>query len=166
MKNTQGQQLPMGVTVQEDGVSFSVAAKKGKACCLLLYHAGEKEPCARYPMRQSEGAVYTVKVTDIQSGAYAYEYLMDEEVVTDPYTKAFTKENKSQVLIPEYDWEDDRYPAYAYKDVIAYSLHVRGFTQDSYSKVAHRSGRKKKAKLLGIWTGVFLCTEEQLFCYI
>lgn len=91
MKNTQGQQLPMGVTVQEDGVSFSVAAKKGKACCLLLYHAGEKEPCARYPMRQSEGAVYTVKVTDIQSGAYAYEYLMDEEVVTDPYTKAFTK---------------------------------------------------------------------------
>ena len=138
MKNTQGQQLPMGVTVQEDGVSFSVAAKKGKACCLLLYHAGEKEPCARYPMRQSEGAVYTVKVTDIQSGAYAYEYLMDEEVVTDPYTKAFTKENKSQVLIPEYDWEDDRYPAYAYKDVIAYSLHVRGFTQDSYSKVAHR----------------------------
>ena len=104
MKNTQGQQLPMGVTVQEDGVSFSVAAKKGKACCLLLYHAGEKEPCARYPMRQSEGAVYTVKVTDIQSGAYAYEYLMDEEVVTDPYTKAFTKENKSQVLIPEYDW--------------------------------------------------------------
>ena len=77
-------------------------------------------------MRQSEGAVYTVKVTDIQSGAYAYEYLMDEEVVTDPYTKAFTKENKSQVLIPEYDWEDDRYPAYAYKDVIAYSLHVRG----------------------------------------
>lgn len=138
MKNIQGQQLPMGVTVQEDGVSFSVAAKKGKACCLLLYHAGEKEPCARYPMRQSEGAVYTVKVTDIQSGAYAYEYLMDEEVVTDPYTKAFTKENKSQVLIPEYDWEDDRYPAYAYKDVIAYSLHVRGFTQDSYSKVAHR----------------------------
>ena len=138
MKNTQGQQLPMGVTVQEDGVSFSVAAKKGKACCLLLYHAGEKEPCARYPMRQSEGAVYTVKVTDIQSGAYAYEYLMDEEVVTDPYTKAFTKENKSQVLITEYDWEDDRYPAYAYKDVIAYSLHVRGFTQDSYSKVAHR----------------------------
>ena len=77
MKNTQGQQLPMGVTVQEDGVSFSVAAKKGKACCLLLYHAGEKEPCARYPMRQSEGAVYTVKVTDIQSGAYAYEYLMN-----------------------------------------------------------------------------------------
>ena len=138
MKNTQGQQLPMGVTVQEDGVSFSVAAKKGKACFLLLYHAGEKEPCARYPMRQSEGAVYTVKVTDIQSGAYAYEYLMDEEVVTDPYTKAFTKENKSQVLITEYDWEDDRYPAYAYKDVIAYSLHVRGFTQDSYSKVAHR----------------------------
>ena len=113
MKNTQGQQLPMGVTVQEDGVSFSVAAKKGKACCLLLYHAGEKEPCARYPMRQSEGAVYTVKVTDIQSDAYAYEYLMDEEVVTDPYTKAFTKENKSQVLITEYDWEDDRYPAYA-----------------------------------------------------
>ena len=69
MKNTQGQQLPMGVTVQEDGVSFSVAAKKGKACCLLLYHAGEKEPCARYPMRQSEGAVY-LSLIHILSGTH------------------------------------------------------------------------------------------------
>ena len=97
---------------------------------------------------------------------------MDEEVVTDPYTKAFTKENKSQVLIPEYDWEDDRYPAYAYKDVIAYSLHVRGFTQDSYSKVAHRGTfihfcKEKESQITGdMDLGISLHRRTAILLYL
>lgn len=137
MKSIQGQHLPLGVTVQEDGTCFSVAVEKGETCSLLLYCKGEKEPSVTYPMQKSEGAVYSVKVSDVD--AEAYEYLIDDKVLfTDPYTRAFTKDHKSKILIEPYDWEKDVYPSHAYDDVIAYSLHVRGFTQDGYSKVADR----------------------------
>lgn len=139
MKSIQGQQLPLGVTVQDEKIYFSVAVEKGKACSLLLYRTGEKKPYIKELMQKSDGSVYTKMITGIRPEDYTYEYLIDDkEILTDPYTKAFTKEEKSRILTEEYDWEGDSFLQYEASDVIAYSLHVRGFTQDSYSKVAHR----------------------------
>lgn len=48
---------------------FFRCSEEGEGMLPSPVHAGEKGTMSRYPMRQSEGAVYTVKVTDIQSGA-------------------------------------------------------------------------------------------------
>ena len=37
-----------------------------------------------------------------------------------------------------YDWEDDKRPHLAWNDVIAYSLHIRGFTKHSSSHAVHK----------------------------
>ena len=41
MKEIEGRPLPLGVTISEDEVNFSVAVPEGKECRLLLYRAGE-----------------------------------------------------------------------------------------------------------------------------
>ena len=77
-----------------------------------------------------------------------YHYVIGEEVVVDPYSKSVVEEDgvhvKGRIQLDEYDWEVDRPLEIPYHDVVAYSLHVRGFTKHSSSKV------KKKGTFLGV----------------
>lgn len=43
-----------------------------------------------------------------------------------------------QICPGAYDWEDDKRPHLAWNDVIAYSLHIRGFTKHSSSHAVHK----------------------------
>ena len=44
MKKVQGHPFPLGVTVEEDRVNFSVSVPAGKECILSVYKAGEENP--------------------------------------------------------------------------------------------------------------------------
>lgn len=151
MKKIQGKPLPIGVTVTETKVNFSVAVPDGKKCSLLLYHPGKKEPCASYEMTECMGEVRYLALKDIGKREYEYNYMIDGQVFVDPYVKALAGKEKwgrqadagkhevrGVLYRRDYDWEGDVMPEIPSHKVVAYSLHVRGFTKDPSSKVRHK----------------------------
>lgn len=153
MKKLQGYPLPLGVTVAESEVNFSIAVEKNKSCRLLLYKSGEAVPAKIYemPEKHAVGEVRHLALKGLEADAYEYNYCIDEKVVIDPYVKAIAGREKwgepgdvqkhevrGRIIADTYDWEEDRPLGIPYHEVVAYSLHVRGFTKSSSSKVIHK----------------------------
>ena len=148
MKTRQGKPLPLGVTILEGEINFSVAVPKGKECRLLLYHVGETEPCMSYQMQPSVGEVHCLTIEGLNPQNYEYNYQIENEVMVDPYVRALAgkeiwgqqrniqKHEIRGVFCNEtYDWECDLPLQLPYHKVVAYSLHVRGFTKHTSSHV-------------------------------
>ena len=151
MKEIQGRPLPLGTTMIGEVVNFSVAVPQEKECQLLLYRIGRKKPCAIYEMKKEIGEVRYLALEDIEVSEYEYNYRIDGQVVVDPYVKMIagrenwgkkrdvSKHEVRGVLYNEpYDWEGDMPLCLPYDAVVAYSLHVRGFTKHVSSKVENR----------------------------
>ena len=151
MKKTEGKPLPLGVTIQEDKINFAFPVPEGKKGSLLLYHAGESRPCSSYALEDTVGEVRYLALEGCDPTEYEYNLEVDGEIVPDTYAKAFAgcktwgkeknfKEHEVRCRMAEepYDWEGDLPLHIPYHDVIAYALHVRGFTKDSSSKVKHK----------------------------
>ncbi len=151
MKEKKGNLLPLGVSIENDRVNFSMTVPGEKSAQLLLYRAGEEKPDAAYEMNAGIGEVQTLSLSGLTPSEYEYNYLIDGKVITDPYAKALTGRGKwgeerdtqkhevrGVLCDKSYDWEGDQ-PLHLPPDqVIAYGLHVRGFTKDSSSKVKHK----------------------------
>lgn len=160
MKVVQGAPLPLGVSRQKEALNFAVEVKEGKQCTLLLYKCGENVPMEKIPMKEEAGTgtVRCVMLSDLPAQVCEYNYEIGGKIVTDPYAKGIAGRERwnDQVdftphqvrgKIPqkeEYPWEDDCPLRIPEEDVIAYSLHVRGFTRHSSSKV------KKKGTFRGV----------------
>lgn len=160
MKVVQGAPLPLGVSRQKEALNFAVEVKEGKQCTLLLYKCGENVPMEKIPMKEEAGTgtVRCVMLSDLPAQVCEYNYEIDGKIVTDPYAKGIAGRERwnDQVdftphqvrgKLPqkeEYPWEDDCPLRIPEEDVIAYSLHVRGFTRHSSSKV------KKKGTFRGV----------------
>ena len=141
--------MPLGVTTTKDYWNFSVAVPKGETCRLLLYRAGEMRPCISYDMEAVLGEIHAITLTELDGTDYEYNYEIDGEVKVDPYVRRLTgrcvwgkpeKQDAHEVRgileTETYDWENDKLPSHANSDVVAYNLHVRGFTKDPYSQVS------------------------------
>ena len=152
-----GRPLPMGVTITKDSVNFSVEAKPSKECRLLLYKKGESVPEVSFDMTDEVGAVRYLSVSGLNPKEYEYNYLIDGEVTVDPYAKAIAgkevwgekrklsdHEIRGRFVNDRYDWEEDHPLEIPYHQVIAYSLHMRGYTMHTSSKV------KKKGTFRGL----------------
>ena len=148
MREVQGYPLPLGVQISKDRVNFSIAVPADKDCQLLLYRTGRKKPCRQFDMKPMIGEVRFIALEDIEPGDYEYNYLINKEVVTDPYVKAIAgkerwgvkkelseHEIRGRLQMSDYDWEGDHTLQIPYHQVIAYSLHIRGFTRHPSSKV-------------------------------
>ncbi len=148
MKEQQGDLLPLGVSIKKDRINFSVAVHRGKPCSLLLYHAGETKPCASFKMEEGTGDVRTLALSGIKPAEYEYNYLIDGQVVTDPCARALagrktwglardTQKHEVRGILYDkaYDWEGDTPLHLPWNQIIAYGIHVRGFTKDPWSKV-------------------------------
>lgn len=153
MKKKSGYPQPFGAEVDNERVNFAVRVPDGKKCELLLYRAGRKEPAYRFDMPEEEGVgeVRFLAVEGIQASRFEYNFMIDGKVCVDPYVKELAGKEKFGVkrdvqkheirgkLVPEaYDWEGDKRLHLPWNEVIAYSLHVRGFTKHPSSKAAHK----------------------------
>ena len=141
----------MGLTTVCDGVHFCVASK-GEVLKLLLFRKGEAEPAAVLPFPEDgrHGDVWEMTVLGNDFSEMEYCYESDGEQFADPYGRAFCgreiwgdltavdRPMRSPVLIPDFDWEDDKPLEIPYKDSIIYRLHVRGFTKHSSSRTANK----------------------------
>lgn len=151
MKIVPGTPLPLGVTIQNEKVNFAVAVPEGKKCSLLLYRKGELEPCDKIAMEKSQGEVCTLGVECLDFHLYEYNYLFGDDVVVDPHIKKIAgcetwgskrdvqkHEVRGCFLEESYDWEEDAPILLPDHEVIAYNLHVRGFTKDTGSGVENK----------------------------
>lgn len=153
-----------GATALREGVNFTVYSIEGTEVELLLYHRGEKEPYAilPFPKHYRIGSVYSMIVfgLDIYDFEYAYRvdgpYAPEKGLIfnktlplLDPYARAVTGQSvwgeqpnqdhgyRARVVVNDFDWGDHTDPVRPIQDLIIYELHVRGFTKDASSGVAH-----------------------------
>ncbi len=153
MKKAEGYPQPMGASRRDDKMNFAVAVPSGKTCELLLYSKGKQEPIQRFDMPEEEGIgeVRFLAVTGFREDRYEYNFCIDGRVCVDPCVREVSRTRKfgvnpdleahqmrGRVPVNSYDWEGDRYPKIPLNEVVAYSLHVRGFTRHASSKVKHR----------------------------
>ena len=160
---SRGQTIPLGVSKTNAGINFSVCVKRDQSCALVLYQRGERQPFAKVALDvcDGQGDVRAVELAGLSGRHLEYVYEIDGQEVPDPYARCIYGTKKYgetpqyvRCGIPDgdYDWEDDRAPAHPLSDVIAYNLHVRGFTKDVSSKV------KKKGTFGGIIEKIpYLC---------
>lgn len=141
----------MGLTAVEGGIHFCVAAG-GDSCSLVLFLKGREEPqrIIPFPSDQRQGDVWnmTVSGTDFSQMEYCYE--VDGKLMPDPYGRMFTGHEewgdldradyvlRTPVVIPEFDWEEDKPLLIPYEDSIIYRIHVRGLTKHPSSKTASK----------------------------
>lgn len=151
MIKREGMALPLGVTVLRDGINFSISADPGKKCELLLYSRSKQEPEERVALeeRKELGNIRCITLSDIKNTICEYDFCIDGKHVLDPYVKeiAETKEetfSHGMLMQEEYEWGDDQPLCIPNNEIIAYSIHVRGFTKDPTSKV------KDKGTFLGV----------------
>lgn len=153
MKVVQGRPQPLGVTVTKECVNFAVCVPVGKECELLLYKKDEEKPVHTIPMPEEDaaGEVRFLALSKFSAGEYEYNYRIGGIVCIDPYVKEIvgsrvfgevmvlgTHKIRGKIALPEYDWEGDRLLHIPDQDVVAYSLHVRGFTMHQTAKVKCR----------------------------
>lgn len=139
MKKLQGRPLPLGVSKTKEGINFSIAVEDGSTCELYLYRKKEELPAEKIVLdsESATGKVRAVTLVGIEKGITEYQYRIDGEAAVDPY--AISLQNGRSGILPEtYDWEDDQPLHIPQSEVIAYSLHVRGFTRHSSSRVKHK----------------------------
>lgn len=154
MKKVSGSPLPLGVTYKNGRANFAMEVPEGKTCKLLLYRKGEASLLASYVFSDRIGSVCYLAVDGLKEEAYEYNYDIDGESVTDSYAKALSgkevwfknieiseksKEKVRGIFYEDhYDWEADQSPRIQEEELIAYAIHVRGFTKDTHSKVKNK----------------------------
>lgn len=152
MRTDKGRIYPLGALVLENGVNFSVAVEQGKKCELLLYKAGGKSPFWNIEMKEepNHGMLRAIQVEGLKPEEWEYNFRIDGAECLDPYVRAVSgKKNwgepleegkvpRGRIVVDDYDWEGDTPLQIPYEEVVAYSLHVRGFTKHSSSKVKNK----------------------------
>ena len=153
MKTAVGFPFPQGCTVEGQTANFSVAVPEGQTCELIIYKKGARASAFSQKMPYSDvaGNLHFLSVVLEQPEDYEYCYKIGGKIVPDPYGKAFSgrehwsvskgkekRKLRTRIVTDTFDWGKSQFPHLKKEDVIAYSLHVRGFTKHSSSGVAHK----------------------------
>ena len=153
MKTAVGFPFPQGCTVEGQTANFSVAVPEGQTCELIIYKKGARASAFSQEMPYSDvaGNLHFLSVVLEQPEDYEYCYKIGGKIIPDPYGKAFSgrehwsvskgkekRKLRTRIVTDTFDWGKSQFPHLKKEDVIAYSLHVRGFTKHSSSGVAHK----------------------------
>ena len=153
MKTAVGFPFPQGCTVEGQTANFSVAVPEGQTCELIIYKKGARASAFSKEMPYSDvaGNLHFLSVVLEQPEDYEYCYKIGGKIIPDPYGKAFSgrehwsvskekekRKLRTRIVTDTFDWGKSQFPHLKKEDVIAYSLHVRGFTKHSSSGVAHK----------------------------
>ena len=153
-----------GATAIPGGVNFTIHSNQATSCELLLFERTKDEPYAiiKIPEHYRIGNVYSIIVFQLDIEEFEYVYRMDgpydpqkgiifdkTKYLLDPYAKAVTGQSvwgtkpnagdcyKARVVRDDFDWGNCKQPLIPFEDLIIYEMHVRGFTKDESSGVAH-----------------------------
>ncbi len=160
-----GHPLPLGATVQPDGINFAIASRYATAVTLLIFLPGTLEPLLEVPLDarfHRTGEVWHAFLKGLEPGiqyAYRMERLPNpqpqvhrfdpHQELLDPYARALTggeawgvpshsrrSPRRGLVVHDAFDWGDEQPHRFRPSEAIIYELHVRGFTQHASSGVS------------------------------
>lgn len=153
-----------GATALSDGVCFTIHSQGATSCELLLYEPYAEEPFAilKYPDNYRIGNVFSMIVFDLDVEDFQYAFRLDgpydkkkgllfdkHKPLLDPYAKAVVGQSewgqkpdaflgyRGRVVKNNFDWGITKPSIIPMEDLIIYEIHVRGFTKDASSGVAH-----------------------------
>lgn len=151
-----GTPLPLGSTLQRDGINFSIFAKHADQVSLVLFSPTEDEALAEFFFEQDinktgdiwhalirgldQDTLYAFRVGSTRYNNNPLHRYDPSHLVLDPYAKAISgcdiwgKSKQSQfyraiIVDEDFDWEHDKPLNIPLEDSIIYELHVRGFTK-------------------------------------
>ena len=159
-----GRPFPFGATLVPGGVNFSVFSSGAERCSLVLFKRHEAIPFAEIPFPEEfrTGNVFTMTVFDLDHESIEYGYRMDgpfnpeqgewfdsTKVLADPYAKALggrevwgsmpdwsnAQQHRSQIVLDDFDWEEDQPLDIPHEDLVIYEMHVRSFTRHASSGI-------------------------------
>lgn len=156
-----GQPYPLGASVRNNTVNFSMVNSSQEECGILLYDKAAKE-ALRIPFDAGHriGNICCLAVDGVNITECEYNYYIGDKVQVDPYAKKIygnevwgsvregAIELRGGIYQPQFDWHKTAPLHIPYQDSIFYCLHVRGFTRHASSKVKHK--------------GTFLGLQEKL----
>ncbi len=162
---SRGTPLPLGATIQHDGINFAVFSRHAQMANLVLFLPGSREPFFEIPLDaryNKTGDIWHVLIEGMNSDI-EYGYRLDrangysgpfhrfdpDSVILDPYARAISlghewgegraglreHERHSFIIRDHFDWENDQPLNIPLSESIIYELHVRGFTQHASSGV-------------------------------
>ena len=153
-----------GATALSDGVCFTIHSQGATSCELLLYEPYAKEPFAilKYPDNYRIGNVFSMIVFDLDVEDFQYAFRLNgpydkkkgllfdkHKPLLDPYAKGVVGQSewgqkpdaflgyRGRVVKNNFDWGITKPSIIPMEDLIIYEMHVRGFTKDASSGVAH-----------------------------
>jgi len=148
IKIKKGFPYPGGTSIREDGINFSVSVKELRELNLCLYdkNTGRKEATISIPDEFRVGDLFYFIISGLDFSKYSYSFYDGVQNFCDKYASLVCGcskwgIHKPRALFPEndsFDWGNDKKPCIPIKDLIIYTLHVRGFTKHISSKVKYR----------------------------
>lgn len=152
-----GQPYPLGASVRDGGINFSMANSSDEECGIIFYRKGveQKERIFIDPAHRI-GNICCVFVEGIAPGDYEYNFFIGDRVFVDPYAKRIVGNEKwrsGEFERPvlrggfaggSFDWEGSAPLHIPYHESIMYCLNVRSYTRHASSKV------KKKGTFEGL----------------
>ena len=151
-RTSEGIYQGLGTFVSGRSITFALSAGRQSQVSVILYRKGTEEIVSEIPVETNAwlGEIRCIRIDGIHAPEYEYNYRIDGKIVTDPAARIVTgrapfgysgNESGHKIrggfLKGNYRWEEDQSPSYDYSDVVAYGLHVRGFTMGSLSGVRH-----------------------------
>lgn len=147
-KINNGQPYPLGASVREDGINFSMVNSSNEECGIVFYRKGiEQKERILFDQEHRIGNICCVFVEGISAADYEYNFFIGDKIFVDPYAKKIvgnekwrSAELKQPVLRGgfdrcDFDWQGISSPHIPYCDNIMYCLNVRSYTKHSSSKV-------------------------------
>ena len=144
-----GSGFPMGAVLTHGGVQFSTCIDFKRTLELIIFDkAGSVIDHVDMTLHRTDSGTLSVIIEGEWNYDHSYCYEADGVKTSDPFMADSTALRKfgddkspydnAKLYRDDFDWEDDKTPKIAYNNVIAYQLHVRGFTAHSSSKVKNR----------------------------
>lgn len=157
IKMNSGQPYPLGASIKETGINFSMVNDSDKECGVIFYRKGvEQKERMLFDQKHRIGNIYCALVEGINACEYEYNFFIGDNVFVDPYAKKIVGNEKWRSGEYErpllrggfdsgtFDWEGTAPLHIPYHESIMYCLNVRSFTRHSSSKV------KKKGTFEGL----------------
>ncbi len=147
--HTLGSGYPLGAVEVSEGIRFTASLPFKHTLQLIVYNR-KGEPMDHVDMTKycvSTG-IYSCVIKNLKAKECSYAYEADGKRVCDPFMKDSIAARKfgddkspidnAKVYVPDFDWGGDAPLNIPYDRVIAYQLHVRGYTAHPSSKVKNR----------------------------
>jgi isoamylase len=158
--------LPFGASAVPHGINFSVYSRHARACTLVLFQPGVRDPMIEipFPPEFRVGDVYAMMVFEVDPDEVEYGFRIEgpfapeewhrfdpSKVLLDPMARCVSGRDvwgivpdssrpyryRARILPEDFDWEGDRPLELPIQDLVVYEMHVRGFTRSPSSGVDH-----------------------------